>query len=270
MRAKFGWSLWLWLFSSALWAAPSPQLWPLWDQSNPHNEHTISHDRWQQFLNRYIILPAGSESYFVDYANVTAADAELLALYLDDQSRINPCLYSRDEQLAFWLNLHNALVVDLLLKHRDAANVQKIETGWFEQSPWQRVLITVDNEPLSLDDIKHRILRPIWRNPHVHYALVNGAVGSPDLLPVAFDGQRIYQQLKQAAHHFINQQKAVAMVGDDLLLSSIFEEYQADFGGEDGVLLELKIFAEPKLRQFLIGFDGTIDYQMDWTVNALP
>ena len=37
--------------------------------------------------------------------------------------------------------------------------------------PWRRKLVTIDGEPVSLDDIEHRILRPAWYYPCIHYAV---------------------------------------------------------------------------------------------------
>lgn len=43
----------------------------------------------------------------------------------------------------------------------------RISPGLFSVGPWGKKLIAIEGESLSLDDIKHRILRPVWRDPHL-------------------------------------------------------------------------------------------------------
>ena len=43
--------------------------------------------------------------------------------------------------------------------------------------PWDEKLVEVNGTPVSLNDIVHRILRPIWHDPRVHYALSCAALG---------------------------------------------------------------------------------------------
>jgi len=52
--------------------------------------------------------------------------------------------------------------------------------------PWGAKLMTVDGEPISLGDIEHRILRPIWHDPCVHYALNRATIGCPNLQRLPF------------------------------------------------------------------------------------
>ena len=99
-------------------------------------------------------------------------------------------LTSRDEQLAYWINLYNALTVKVILDHYPVKSILDIDIspGWFSIGPWGKKLVAVEGVEISLDDIEHRILRPIWRDPRIHYALNCAAVGCPNLLREAFTG----------------------------------------------------------------------------------
>ena len=91
--------------------------------------------------------------------------------------------YAPDEQRAFWINLYHALTVRVILSHYPVSGIREIDIspGLFARGPWDRKLIPVEGVELTLNDIEHRILRPIWRDPRVHYALNCASLGCPDL-----------------------------------------------------------------------------------------
>jgi Protein of unknown function, DUF547 len=79
-----------------------------------------------------------------------------------------------------------------------------ISPGLFSVGPWGRKLIEVEGEPLSLDDIEHRILRPIWRDPRLHYAVNCAALGCPNLRSSAFTAANADILLETAASDYVN------------------------------------------------------------------
>ena len=133
--------------------------------------------------------------------------------------------------------------------------------------PWDDKIITIAGEELSLNDIEHRILRPIWNNARIHYAVNCASIGCPDIAPVAYSGALIEAQLDEAGKRFINQSKGVNFVGGRLLLSKIFDWYSDDFSGKEGVWKELMQFADPKLRARLESYKGGISYHYNWKLN---
>jgi hypothetical protein len=122
---------------------------------------------------------------------------------------------------------------------------------------------------LSLHDIVHRILRPIWRDPRLHYALACGAVGCPNLQPEPFDGRELDRQLNEAAMAFVNDPRGVTIEGDRLGVSSIYRWYQGDFGPTElDVINHLMAYAEPELAMQLQKFDRISEDGFDWRLNA--
>ena len=129
--------------------------------------------------------------------------------------------------------------------------------------PWRDELIRINDQPVSLHDIEHRILRPIWKDVRIHYALNCASLGCPDLLPQAYRGDLIAAQLNQAATRFINQSKAITFTDKRLKLSSIFHWYIDDFGNQQDLFYQLALYAQPELRAQLQNFDGYISYHYD-------
>ena len=108
-----------------------------------------------------------------------------------------------------------------------------ISPGFFANGPWGKKLFKVEGVPLSLDDIEHRILRPIWQDPRIHYLINCASVGCPNLQPIALTGQNVPAILEAAAREFINHPRAVSYDGGRLVLSELYQWYAEDFGGDD-------------------------------------
>jgi hypothetical protein len=121
---------------------------------------------------------------------------------------------------------------------------------------------------VALDDIEHQILRPIWRDPRLHYALNCASLGCPNLQPAPFEPDRLDRQLDAAAIEFVNHPRAVSLEDDGLIVSSIYRWFGDDFGGTDRkILAHLKAYASPDLAMKLEGFASIGDDRYDWRLN---
>ena len=159
-------------------AAPKSELWPRWTAHDPDSITVIDHGRWHRFLAAYLV--AGDEGVNqMQYGLVGAAGRRELNVYIESLTAIPISGYRRTEQLAYWVNLYNALTVSVILGHYPVASILDIgiSPGWFTVGPWEKKLIVVEGQKLSLNDIEHRILRPIWRDPRVHYVVNCASIG---------------------------------------------------------------------------------------------
>ena len=121
---------------------------------------------------------------------------------------------------------------------------------------------------LSLNDIEHRILRPIWRDPRIHYAVNCAALGCPNLRMTAFTGANADEVLDRAARDYVNHPRGVTIRDGSLVVSSIYIWFQEDFGaGAMDVIAHLKRYAGPELRNRLMTVDGIDDDEYDWNLN---
>lgn len=250
-----------------VFAVPDKDLWVYWNEENKASKTLVDHSVWQGFLNKYVKYSSTSEMYMVEYGRVKKADKDSLGKYLNTMAVIDPKTLHKQEQLAYWINLYNALTVDLILKYYPVKSITKLGKGWFRIGPWRDNLISINGKYISLHDIEHRILRPIWDNPKVHYALNCASIGCPDLSPQVYTSLGIDHQLKLAGDRFINQKKGVNFVAGRMVLSRIFEWYEEDFGGEQGVQKELLEHARSDLRKKLDAYKGRVNYSYDWQLN---
>lgn len=254
-------------------AAPKADLWPDWQAHDPQSTAVIDHSAWQSVLDDYLVVTEPGASSF-DYERAASdGGAARVDAYVTTLTNIAIDDFNRDQQMAYWINLYNALTVKVVLDHYPVASIRDIDIspGLFSSGPWGKKLITVEGRTLSLDDIEHRILRPIWGDPRIHYVVNCASIGCPALADTAYDAENLEAQLDQAATDFINHPRAVRRSQDgEWVLSSLYDWYRDDFGKSDADFINhLNRFAGPELAGML-GNAGELDiadYAYDWALN---
>ncbi len=265
---------WLGLAGGAR-AQAAADLWDRWTVHDQSSQATIDHAVWDHLLKTYVI-PGNDDNNRFAYRWVTAADANALDAYIAALEATPISAYGRAQQRAFWINLYNAVTVRLVLAHYPVASILDIDLsgGFFDSlfgdGPWRRKLVAVEGEALSLDDIQHRILRPIWNDPRIHYALNLAALGSPKLSRDAYTAENAEDQLEAAARAFVNNPRGVAIVDGELVVSSLYLWYESDFGGDEvSVIAHLRRYAGVELSRALTGRTDIDDDQYDWALNDI-
>jgi hypothetical protein len=242
-------------------SGPKAELWPRWTKHDATSTRTVDHSAWDAFLAKYrVARPDGLA--LVAYGKVTPADRKALDAYIRLLESTNVDGLNRAEQFAFWLNLYNAKTVQLVLINYPVKSIRGIKPHPFAFGPWGMKIISVANEDLSLDDIEHRIIRPIWPDPRIHFAVNCASIGCPNISPRAFTPSRMEAMLLEATRDFIGHPRGFSLKGGKLRASSIFEWYGGDFGGEAGVLK----FAA-KYRPELARFNKIAGTDYDWDLN---
>jgi len=252
-------------------AAPRAELWPRWEQHDEGNHLHIDHGAWDDFLFRNLRTKQPSGINRMDYAHVSRVDRLILDSYLKQQAALAISTYSRAEQKAYWINLYNALTVQVVLEHYPVRSIRDIgiSPGLFSRGPWDAKLLKIEGQSVSLNDIEHRILRPIWRDPRVHYALNCASLGCPNLLPEAYTVFNMEPQLEQAARDYVNHPRGVRFEHGRLIVSSLYVWYEEDFGGSaEGVLAHLRRYARGPLAERLAAWRGGFSDTYDWALNA--
>ena len=102
--------------SSAPPAAPRAQLWERWLAHDPASARSIDHSRWNEWSSRFV-LSAPDGVNLVAYAEVDTAARALLRGYIESLESLAISRYNRDEQRAYWINLYNALTIEIVLRH---------------------------------------------------------------------------------------------------------------------------------------------------------
>ena len=239
-----------------------------WDDREPGSKINVDHSQWQAILDRYLDdqHPSGINRF--NYAGVNSADQQILNAYLTLLQSYEPRQFNAQEQMAYWINLYNAATV-LLIVNADSSldSIRELRSGVFTAGPWRRKILKVSGQELSLDDLEHGILRPIWKDNRIHYVLNCASLGCPNLQKTAFTGENVEALLEAAAIDYINHPRGVRIEGGRLFISSIYDWYGEDFGkGFAGIITHLVKYIEPEMGVNIQKFRKA-EYSYDWTLN---
>lgn len=249
--------------------APDSDPWPRWTTHDDGSTARIDHVAWSRFLSQYLTMEPG-EPALLRYDAVSPADRQQLDSYIESLAAQKISTFNRPVQKAYWINLYNALTVQVILDHYPVDSIRDIDIspGFFSDGPWGKELVSVEGVGLSLNDIEHRILRPGWEDARIHYAVNCASIGCPDLAAEAYDEQNIEQQLDSAARAFVNSPRGVTINKRKVTVSKIFDWFYDDFGGsKQAVLTHLKSYAAPALKQQLAEINDLHDTAYDWSLN---
>jgi hypothetical protein len=139
----------------------------------------------------------------------------------------------RQDQIAFWLNAYNALVLRTVIDHYPiqghasqypAKSIRQIP-GAFERLPHR-----VAGRTLTLDQIEREVL-PEFHDPRVYFALGRGAAGSGRLRSEAFVPARIEEQLADVASECVTRAQCLSIDREagKVNASSIFSWRESEF-----------------------------------------
>lgn len=236
---------------------------PKWSKAGTGSEN-IDHAIWDQLLSKYVKVSNDGVNR-VDYAALKKNDAALLERYLTALQAVEIEKFPKNEQFAYWVNLYNAATVDVIVKNYPLESIRDI--GLLGQGPWKDKVLKVSGRELSLDDIEHGILRPIWKDVRIHYAVNCASVGCPNLAPQAYTAAKLEPMLDEAARSYINHPRGFARVDGALVASSIFDWYVDDWGDQPDVLNHARKYASDETKAIL-GTAAEIDsHDYDWSLN---
>jgi hypothetical protein len=249
---------------------PDAEPWLRWEKHDPASTARIDHSDWDLIL-KYYIRPGPDGVNRFAYSRLSIEDATLLYRYVDRLAAISISQFNRREQLAYWINFYNALTIQVVATHYPIASIREIDLGGggFGGGPWAKKLVAVEGEELSLNDIEHRILRPIWQDPRTHYAVNCASIGCPNLRRSAYEGDTVNRVLQSAARDYVNNPRGVSIKNGDLVVSSLYVWFRSDFGDSDAAILEhLRRYAGPTLKSVLDGRETIADHRYDWGLNG--
>jgi hypothetical protein len=197
---------------------------------------------------------------------------------------------SREEQIAFWLNAYNALVLQTVInnypiqqrtREYPARSIRQI-SGAFDRTPHR-----VAGRALTLDQIEQTVL-PALSDPRVFLALGRGAVGSGRLRSEAYEGAEVERQLSDIAAECVSRKTCFSGDRDAKVVrfSSVFswreKEFVAGYADKAPALFSSRspveramiAFVAPKLltteHDYIDRNDFKIEFiPFDWSLNDL-
>ncbi|MGN8160024.1 DUF547 domain-containing protein [Salinisphaera sp. RV14] len=244
------------------------KLWARWQAHDSQSTATIDNGAYDAFLKKYVVVHRDGPNG-VRYGDVSSADRHKLEHYIQTLENVDIDHYNRHVQRAYWLNLYNAETIDLILQHYPIKSVRDIGS-LLHHGPWQKKVLKVAGQKLTLNDISRRILRPIWTDGLTLYGLSCGAISCASLRQTAYTGSNVYAALYENAEDYVNSPEGVRFDHDGgLKISKIYDWYKADFGGDKrGVINHIRRYAAPQLSVHLEADRHIAGYDFDWSLNS--
>jgi len=179
-------------------------------------------------------------------------------------------LFSRDEQLAYWINLYNITVLNEIVKVYPEKKLKKLLVG--KNSVLSKKLLNVAGVPLSLNDIQFTILRENYENnPLIMYGLYQGIVGGPNIRNAAYTGKNVYRDLVDNAIEFTNSNRGTSGRDSGVFrVSSLYERNRIYFDSSESALTAhlLRYLEGDERGELQAARKVKLDID-DWTVTDL-
>lgn len=199
----------------------------------PVTANALPNEAWGKLLKQFVAQGR------VDYAGIQS-DPALLLQSLKGFSRITRQEYdawSRTQRIAHWINAYNLFTIKAIVDHYPPK-------GWNLLYPrisirqigrvWDRKDYRTAGQQLSLNQIEHRILRPLFQEPRTHFALVCASRGCPPLPTQPYTGENLEEMLdRQVRIYLEDYQHGLRWDPGNrtLWLSVIFSWFAEDFRG---------------------------------------
>lgn len=228
------------------------------------NTQPVTHEAFDALLKKYV-APSGLVSY-IGFQEDRAKLQDYLE-YLTSNPP-NDDNWNESEKLAYWINLYNAFTIELVLQYYPIASIKDIGASVqvpFVNTPWDIKFIEIGKEKYDLNNVEHNIIRQIFDEPRIHFAVNCASISCPKLRREAYTGARLDSQLQEQAIDFLNDPERNEIGPEKAEISKIFRWYGGDFTKKSSLREFLNQYAQQKMIE---GADiGYKDY--DWSLNEL-
>ncbi len=213
-------------------------------------QSSFDHSDFDKLLIKHV-----SKDGIIAYKNFKK-DEKNLDRYLDLLSKNEPkSNWSKNDQLAYWINTYNAFTIKLILKNYPLKSIMDLHNG----KPWEIKWIKIGNNTYSLNNIENDIIRKEFKEPRIHFAINCAARSCPTLRNHAFTGKNLDAELETQTKQFINNTKFNQFDKKETRISRIFEWYEKDFGDLKAYIKKYRNFDSRSKLRFL---------QYDWQLNG--
>jgi len=183
----------------------------------------ISHAPYDALLKKHV------KRGKVDYAGIKETNHAALDAYVTAVGKARVGGMSKHAKLAFYLNAYNALVIKGVVDRLpNVTSVMKVK-GFFDKHKH-----LVAGRRVTLNQLENEIIRPTFKEPRIHFALVCGARSCPPLRAAAFRASGLDGVLERLTRSFINGWYGVQVKGEAVKVSQLFKWYAKDFEQASG------------------------------------
>ena len=191
----------------------------------------------------------------VNYTGMKAALSKIEAYLTVLKENAPQKEWTKNEKLAYWINLYNASTVHLIASNYPTGSITKLKGG----KPWDKPFVRAGEQVYSLNQIENEIIRPRFLEPRIHAALNCAAISCPNLLNAAYTPLKLNNQLNQQCTIWVNDGSKNKITASLVEMSPIFQWYAADFKAGGGVVAFLNKYSTatilPKTKRSYLAYD---------------
>ena len=214
----------------------------------------LSHDSFNGLLQKYV-----NSAGRVNYSGFKNDKAKLVE-YLEHLGETPPQSdWSKNKEMAFWINLYNAFTIKLILDKYPVKSIMDLNGG----KVWDVQKINIGGKNYTLGQIEADKLLKRFKEPRVHFAVNCAAASCPPLLNKAWTESNIQRYYEKQAKVFVNNSNYNTLSAKSVQLSQIFNWYAGDFGGASNVLKYVQKYSETTIKD-----KAKVSYrEYDWSLN---
>lgn len=236
--------------------------------SDEANTQSVDYAEFDTFLDTFGIRSGDRLNLY--YSAMRPQGVNYLNAYTAALARLEPSKLSRKEQLAYWLNLRNALVIRAIATQPPGRSLKQERGDGDEPGEmWTRKRLAVEGVSLSINDIEQHILLKNFDNPNVIYGVYQGVEGGPAMQSKSFTGRAIDERLEALGRDYVNDRKNVRVRSGSVRVSLIYHWYKdALFQGSDAeVISHIASLAKPNLRENLTGVSSIGEQRFSYSLD---
>ncbi|HEY0555907.1 MAG TPA: DUF547 domain-containing protein, partial [Thermoanaerobaculia bacterium] len=189
---------------------------------------------WGDLLSKYYDPAKG-----MDYKGLKANDKKTLDELRNQMAQVDVGALPRTDQLAYWINLYNISVVNVVVEHYPVASIRDISTDFIAHlNVFKKPAAKTRTGMLSLEDIENDKIREGFKDPRIHFAINCAAKSCPPIRPEPYEGAKVNDQLDDQVRKFLNGPHGIRLAkdGGELVVhtTKIMDWFSKDFNNWGG------------------------------------
>jgi hypothetical protein len=206
--------------------------------SNSVQAASFDYKHYESILKRHLKPDVSIEKIrvtAVDYAALAAEagkhDSDYSALLKELASFDPETLDTRENKMAFWINVYNIGAIKTIVDHYpvDSIRNKKISGSGI---PWDKKVVTVGGKEYSLAQIENDILLDTFKDLRIHFAINCASVSCVNLAQEPYQGSTLIKQLEEQGRRFLADRQKGARIDREkktIYLSQVFKFDKKDF-----------------------------------------
>ncbi len=226
---------------------------------------------WGDLLAKYYDPAKG-----MNYKALKANDKKTLDELRRQMAQVDVGALPRNDQLAYWINLYNISVVNVVVENYPVKSIRDISTDFIAHlNVFKKDYVQTRRGAMSLNDVENDKIRDSFKDPRIHFAINCAAKSCPPIRTEPYVGARISEQLDDQARTFLNGPHGVRLEknGGELILhtTKIMDWFKDDFEKwSAGRVAFIAHYVTPDKRKQIEAAGNQVNLKFDdydWSLN---